>query len=179
MGKPQHVALVWNGTDPPTLFVDGRPAPASTGRASKIVGKPYLLFGDNLAKEGWRFESFAGILDEVRISKGVRYANSFTPRRPFTSDNDTLALYHFDEGEGDVLHDSSGNNHHGKISGAKWVKADGSLSPPAVDYALKFSGEDSIAFDQIVDYKPDSFTIEAYVRPDAVDANGVMATGRT
>jgi hypothetical protein len=37
--------------------------------------------------------------------------------------NDTLALYHFDEGQGDVLTDSSGNNHPGKIVNAKWVSA--------------------------------------------------------
>ena len=33
-----------------------------------------------------------------------------------------MALYHFDEGSGDVLQDSSGNGHDGKIVGAKWVE---------------------------------------------------------
>ena len=42
--------------------------------------------------------------------------------RPLQSDKDTLALYRFNEGQGDRLIDSSGNNHHGKIVGAKWVK---------------------------------------------------------
>jgi WD40 repeat protein len=37
-----------------------------------------------------------------------------------------------DEGSGDKLIDSSGNGHHGKIVGAKWVKADGSpITPPS------------------------------------------------
>ena len=38
-----------------------------------------------------------------------------------------MALYHFDEGTGDVLHDSSGNGHDGKIVGAKWVRVDDQL----------------------------------------------------
>src|SRR5437868_14560991 len=48
------------------------------------------------------------------------YTTLFRSKR-FEPDADTLALYHCDEGEGDVLKDSSGNGHHGKIVGAKWV----------------------------------------------------------
>jgi formylglycine-generating enzyme required for sulfatase activity len=72
-----------------------------------------------------------GRMDEVRVSKVARYELDFTPRASFDTDKDTLALYHFNEGNGDVLKDSSGNNHHGKIVGAKWVNADG--SPIAAD----------------------------------------------
>ena len=68
----------------------------------------------------------AAQITEVRISKVARYDKDFTPAKRFEPDADTLALYHFDEGSGDVLKDSSGNGHHGKIVGAKWVKADGS-----------------------------------------------------
>ncbi|MCX7423389.1 MAG: leucine-rich repeat protein [Planctomycetia bacterium] len=65
-------------------------------------------------------------MDEWRISKVGRYEKDFTPPQRYETDADTLALYHFDEGTGDVLKDSSGNNHHGQIVGAKWVQADGS-----------------------------------------------------
>src|SRR2546426_422563 len=75
---------------------------------------------------------FTGRIDEVRISKVARYDKDFTPAKRFEPDADTLALYHFDEGAGDVLNDSSGNKHHGKIVGAKWVNADGTpTAPPA------------------------------------------------
>ena len=67
-----------------------------------------------------------GQIDEVRISKTSRYTKNFTPERRFTPDKDTLAQHHFDAGSGDKLTDHSGNNHHGKIHGATWVKADGS-----------------------------------------------------
>ena len=37
------------------------------------------------------------------------------------SDEGLVAHYSFDEGEGNVLHDLSGNNNDGTIYGAKWV----------------------------------------------------------
>ena len=74
---------------------------------------------------------FSGLIDEIRISKIARYTTDFTPAKPASSPTaDTLALYHFDEGAGDVLTDSSGNNHHGKIVNAKWVP--GIAAGPAV-----------------------------------------------
>jgi hypothetical protein len=67
----------------------------------------------------------------LRISKVVRYSKPFTPQKiRFEPDNDTIALYHFDDGSGSVLQDSSPNGHHGTIVGAKWVNADGSAIVP-------------------------------------------------
>ena len=71
---------------------------------------------------------FNGIIDEVRISNIARYTKDFTPQRRFEPDEHTLALFHFDEGSGDVAKDSSGNHHDGKITGAKWVKVDDQLN---------------------------------------------------
>ena len=77
-------------------------------------------------------ETFDGIIDEVRISNSRRYIDDFTPEYRFEPDEHTMALYHFDEGTGDVLHDSSGNGHDGRIVGAKWVKGLGSDGPRTV-----------------------------------------------
>jgi hypothetical protein len=57
---------------------------------------------------GVDYPSFAGWLDELRISTVLRYSDDFTPQGPFSPDADTAALYHFDEGAGTVLGDSSG-----------------------------------------------------------------------
>jgi len=38
----------------------------------------------------------------------------------FNNDSHTVALWHFNEGEGDTLYDSSGNGHNGEIFGAAW-----------------------------------------------------------
>jgi formylglycine-generating enzyme required for sulfatase activity len=73
-------------------------------------------------------------MNEVRISSVARYDTDFTPGDRWEPDSDTIGLYHFDEGQGTVLHDASGHGHHGEIVGAKWVKADRSPigPPPAV-----------------------------------------------
>ncbi|MBI2481461.1 MAG: hypothetical protein HYV60_23325 [Planctomycetia bacterium] len=79
-----------------------------------------------------------GVIDEVRISAVPRYTKDFTPIDRFEPDEHTLALYHFDEGRGDVLRDSSGNGHHGKIHNANWVQPGGSpISRPPLPYALR------------------------------------------
>jgi formylglycine-generating enzyme required for sulfatase activity len=67
---------------------------------------------------------FTGTIDEIRVSKIARYEADYAPQARLEPDADTLALYHFDEGAGDVLRDSSGNGHDGKIVGARWVRAD-------------------------------------------------------
>jgi hypothetical protein len=67
---------------------------------------------------------FHGTIEQVRISKGIRTRLATPPAGKLPADESTLALYHFDEGSGDVLKDASGNNHHGKIVGAKWVKGE-------------------------------------------------------
>ncbi len=73
---------------------------------------------------------FHGLISQVRVSKTARYDKSFTPAKRFVPDNDTRALYLFDEGQGDKLTDSSGNNHHGKIVGARWVNVE-TIAPKA------------------------------------------------
>ncbi len=54
------------------------------------------------------YPSFSGWIDELRLSNSLRYLGNFTPRsRPFESDGNTVALYHFDAG-GNVTLDESG-----------------------------------------------------------------------
>ncbi|MDX1946545.1 MAG: LamG-like jellyroll fold domain-containing protein, partial [Pirellulaceae bacterium] len=135
LGKRTHVAAVWGKNSQLRVYVNGKPGKSAGIDPAWRVRGP-LRLGGTL---GIR----AATLHEVRISKAWRYqgATEFTPEPHFVSDADTLALYHFDEGAGDVLKDSSGNNHHGKIVGAKWVRADGSSTKPPdfiVDSALQF-----------------------------------------
>ena len=60
--------------------------------------------------------SFAGYIDEVRISTVARYdvsKDGFTPRDRFKKDRHTLALWHFDEPGGRRnFSDASGNAYH-------------------------------------------------------------------
>lgn len=123
-GQAAHVALC-SGPKGVSFFVNGE----LQGEPLPIV---FLTQESRLrlrlpANPKARDVTFQGDIDEVRVSSGERYQENFTPKPRFEPDSDTIALYHFDEGEGDVLKDSSGKDKHGKIQGAKWVK---SGSPP-------------------------------------------------
>jgi len=69
--------------------------------------------------------NISGSIGETRVSSIPRYEEEFVPAVGHKPDEHTLVLYKFEEGKGDVLKDSSGNENHGKIAaGTKWVKID-------------------------------------------------------
>jgi hypothetical protein len=123
-----HVATVRDATQGEMRFyVRGKLVGRSTRKQDslawrhgqfKICGLDHQWKGTDYPRY---YNNFVGMIDETRISNIARYDEEFTPQRRFEPDEHTQALYHFDEGEGDVLRDSSGNDHHGKIVGAKWV----------------------------------------------------------
>jgi hypothetical protein len=61
-----------------------------------------------------------GEISELRITNSVVYSSDFTPQETLSKLADTVALYHFDEGTGTKLTDSSGNGNDGTINGATW-----------------------------------------------------------
>jgi hypothetical protein len=70
---------------------------------------PFLVIAAEKHDAGPAYPSFSGWIDEVRLSRTLRYAAPFSrPTAPFTTDGDTAALYHADEGAGTVLHDALG-----------------------------------------------------------------------
>ncbi len=101
------------------LFVDGQADGSGAGPTGGISYRdgrptgwpndPYLVIGaEKHDVDPVTFPSFRGWIDEVRLSATVRYNGNFQrPRDPFVPDGDTLALYHFDEGSGDVVGDSA------------------------------------------------------------------------
>jgi hypothetical protein len=69
---------------------------------------PYLVIGAEKHDAGAVFPSYSGWIDEVRLSNTLRYGENFTPpAQPFTADAMTVALYHFDEGRGNTVLDTS------------------------------------------------------------------------
>jgi hypothetical protein len=154
LDQRQHVAVVYDGREL-RQFVDGvATLPAAVAEVRRMTATDTAAKNDNFALGfkldletfDYRKQSqfFHGRMDEFRISKTNRYTGDFSPPARFESDADTFALYHFDEGTGDVLTDSSGNGHHGKIVGAKWLRL-GGPNPSAItvvpaDFALEFTG---------------------------------------
>jgi|GEM_PF-2308628 len=145
-GRPVHFAVEFDGTTF-RAFVDGRERKLVHTRLSQSSGKwqEMPVSGEiTLIPMKGKLKSVLGIhpvtgkqamfrgrLIAVRYSLGVRYSEDFKPARQFEADESTLVLYHIDEGQGDVLHDSSGNGYHGTIVGPKWVRVESDFSVPA------------------------------------------------
>jgi WD40 repeat protein len=118
-----HLAGVRDGNTL-RLYVDGK-LQDTTATLMGFKASPYPLSIGADPKGLFKMEHFFhGLIDEVRISRCVRYTEDFTPAKRLGPDADTLALYHCDEGSGNRLNDSSGNGYHGTIQNAKWVRAD-------------------------------------------------------
>ena len=143
--RQMHIAIVYDTTSL-LFFVNGRLQDGGISKVedgiSRLTGnepirlkvekgrnraKSYMCFGSSPHMSSSSNKTMKGIVDEVRISNVARYTTDFTPAKRFQSDENTIVLYHFDEGSGDLLKDASGNGHDGKIVGAKWVKVDDEL----------------------------------------------------
>ncbi len=115
-----HVAVTYDGTET-VGWINGQEANSTNENSGNIspTNEPFNI--------GWRpFDThspFMGIIDEVRISKAVRYTGDFeVPEGEFEPDDDTVALYHLDEGEGESTADDSGNENDAELIGdPKWV----------------------------------------------------------
>lgn len=115
-----HIAVTRRTNGEMRIFVNGmldRTYNGPAGNISYRVGRstswpndPYLVIGAE--KHDYNpntYPSFSGWVDEVRISNIVRYTADFTPPdAPFVTDANTVGLYHFDEGSGTTVLDSSG-----------------------------------------------------------------------
>ncbi len=119
-GRWHHIAVTRSASDGSlAIFIDGRldargEGPTGDvsyrdGRATQYPADPFLVIGAEKHDAGPEYPSFRGWLDDVRISRIIRYHGAFTPpTAPFTPDADTVALYHFNEGAGTTVRDSSG-----------------------------------------------------------------------
>jgi hypothetical protein len=86
--------------------------------------------------------SYSGLIDELRISTSVRHMETFArPAHAYVPDANTAALYHFDEGAGDVIHDAvrkpRGPSHGvrrfgGSPAGPEWVVSNAPFASAAV-----------------------------------------------
>lgn len=122
-GGVHHLAATWDGAGRLQLFTDGQ----RVGFGSYEDPVP----GSLLSIGCWERENagFEGVIDNVRLSSVVRYEDDFTPDfAPFSADEDTTALWAFDEGAGDVAADSAGQ-YDGTLMGAEWVPFGASTDP--------------------------------------------------
>ena len=110
VNKWTHVAATWDGLVIRTFVngkfamkfdwagPDGNKGTVADGSSGTSEGLATLKVGRR-GRGGDQHSIFKGLIDEVRISKVLRYteAGFDVPAREFTPDADTVALYHFNE----------------------------------------------------------------------------------
>jgi formylglycine-generating enzyme required for sulfatase activity/tRNA A-37 threonylcarbamoyl transferase component Bud32 len=142
LGKWVRIAVVVHA-DRTEIFLDGKRAAVNrsthTSKRNDVAGRGRLYLGTHASNE-MIDGHFQGTIDEVRVSKTARYKADYVVRSRLEPDADTLALFHFDEGVGDVLHDASGHGYDGKITRAAWVRADESLMATLPPREIKTQG---------------------------------------
>ena len=157
-----HVAATRRASDGLLqVFLDGTleaQVSGPTGNLSYRDGRsgmtwdPYLVFGAEKHDAGAAYPSFSGWLDEIRISTVRRYTSPFTsPTSPFTTDAQTAALYHLNEGAGTNILDSSGTPggpSHGerRVGGSPSGPAWSTDSPFATIFADGFESGNTAAW---------------------------------
>lgn len=115
-----HVAVVRSLSGEMKIFVDGSLEASGTGpvgdityrdgRSTSWPNDPFLVVGaEKNDLDNALYPSYSGWLDELRLSNVDRYASDFAPpSAPFIPDENTVALWHFNEGFGNYIGDSSG-----------------------------------------------------------------------
>jgi len=121
-GQWHHVAIQRRRSDGfMSIYVDGNLDVQADGPNGDIsypdngvpnggysFSDPYLVIGAEKHDANFSaFPSYFGYIDEVQLSNTLRYPGS-VPTAPFIADLNTVALYHFDEGSGPVVNDTSG-----------------------------------------------------------------------
>ena len=150
-----HLALTSDGSHL-RLYVNGELVDTAATQSAEYSNGPLLI---GCSKDF--AEYFKGLIDEVRvynralplaeIDEGMETAIQSPPS--------LVAAYTFDEGEGEVAEDSSGDGHSGTVEGAKWIEG-------KYGKALEFDGKDDcVTIPNSNALRLDgNLTIEAWVR---------------
>jgi hypothetical protein len=144
-GAWTHVAITYD-REKTRLYVNGKFLAESDGWKGKLNDSPDTFKVGRRTRGGDTHSIYKGLTDEVRISKVVRYTADFAvPTKPFEPDNDTVALYHFDEADGTVVKDASKNGNHGNLmKDAVLVPADTPIEYPVT--AVQAAGKLAITW---------------------------------
>ena len=119
VGEWHHIAMTYDG-DEIHLYLDGASQGREDARGGPDANGGPLWIG---AYSGGDSEQrFQGLIDEVRISRGVLYeSDGFEPPEHPRLGEETVALWHFDEGSGDIAVDHGPESLRALVNGAEWV----------------------------------------------------------
>jgi len=110
---PHHLAVTLD-EDEGMLYLDGRRLVQKIPvRLFESVAEPILL---GCGPRG----PYHGLVDDLRISRKVRYDGVFKPEDKLESDEETALLLNFNEGEGNMAFDRSGSENHAYLYGTSF-----------------------------------------------------------
>ena len=136
-----HLAGTFDGKTM-NLFVDGKRQRSEKKLKGSFNPSPLMMTiggspSPTPAGVDWAFD---GIMDGVRFSKSIRYTDDFEVPAMLTTDDDTLAVYDFEQKHDTILKDVSGNGHDGEIHDAAWV-TDAAIRQRAATALTTFGAE--------------------------------------
>jgi hypothetical protein len=122
-GVWHHIAAVYDGSRK-QIFIDGVLDASSATTFGPGSGTANLRIGVVGDADVYYF---GGLIDEVRLTAGVRYVTSFTPEVAFGADgSDVRGFWKFDN---QTAHDVSGRNNHGTGVGGVAFSAEVPTNP--------------------------------------------------
>ena len=157
-----HLAATWDGAAI-RLYVDGELAATEDTQTPPGTGEGALRIGCD-TPDG----SFGGRIDEVRVYARALDAAEVGAdmQAPLLTPKATpVAAYSFDEGEGEVAEDVTGDGHTATVEGARWTehgRYGGAYEFEAEEEELKIPASPELDFNE-------EFTLEAWVRPSGAD----------
>ena len=124
VGETVHLAGIYRGADL-SLFVNGRSVDSGpiTFPLTETRGGLYLGGVPRDRFPGDQNDRcFRGLIDAVRISRGIRYEQPFEPPARLETDRTTIALFSFDEGRGEETRGAGERAWAGQIVDATWQR---------------------------------------------------------
>jgi len=165
-----HHVAVTRDAETVKVYVDGslkatdtsQPSPGSTAHGKFLVGAAWSFSNGT-------YNYFHGLIDEVRIYNRALYPEEVEDHYNgiFANDSGLVGYWNFDEGQGEVASDSSGNGHNGSLSNvdgtlhnmnnSNWVNG---VYGTALDFDS--SNNDYVSLPSI--NPTDAITVEAWVK---------------
>lgn len=163
-----YIAVTKSGLNG-SVYIDGVLASSSTYANVPYIWNSLLLGATQGCVSCTPVPTYSGLIDEVRISNTARTAseiqNNFNSNSPFTSDANTLGLFHFDSNTGTSITNSAGGNNGVLYGGVSFGSGKFGLG-------LSFDGVDD--YSRITQSIPvNNMTVEFWYKSS--DNDGVLA----
>ncbi len=177
-----HVAATFDGTYV-KLWMDGE-LKGSYNRTGTITknGNP-IKIGGRGTSTATSTAPLEGYIDEVRLSNVVRYSGTTydVPETEFTNDDNTLGLWHINEGNGTTLADASASGSNMTLVDGTWQESTNSISSDRVKIDIPGGSAINAGSDEdwLILYNLSGNASDGETMAATIEASLINATGET